>query len=557
MNSLVKKMLVFLMVMAVVGVAGWFARKAYKHHTEHREVARATEYLDKKDVRNAALCLQRALQINPMSVEASKGMADLLDSAGVASALGWRVRVAQLQPANMTNRLLWAQTAIKLKDFSSASNAFAGLDDKSKSWALYYKLSGAMAWSLGKGADADRDYRKALTLEPTNMAIILNLDTMGLSSSNKEVAAAARRSLESVATNSEYRMVALRELALDSITRKEYSKAAGYSSEIIHDPAATVMDKVEYLQLLRSSDSPNYAAWLGTMKQNATTSPEVAFALGKWMARADNSATALHWLQTLPVTVQTNQPVPLVMADCFIEDKNWKGLIAMVDKQDWGDANCFRLALTALGERSLQQDAAAQLTWHKALRASSHKLDRMSRLAQVTAQWKWDAENTEVLNEISTEFPKEKWAAELLMNKFYAEGNTKGLADLIAKIYESDSSNPKLKNNMASISLLRKAKLEEAHRLAREAYDSETNNPFFASTYAYSLLLQNKQADAVKIFNSVDPKYLKIPAIAAYYGVVQAQSGHKDAAKAPLELAATAKLLPEEREIVRQAQARL
>jgi hypothetical protein len=38
---------------------------------------------------------------------------------------------------------------------------------------------------------------------------------------------------------------------------------------------------------------------------------------------------------------------------------------------------------------------------------------------------------------------------------------------------------------------------------------------------------------------------------------VQAQTGHKDVAREPLKLAEASRLLPEEKEIVRQAEARL
>ena len=87
MNILYKKMLLFLLVIFLVAVAGWYGRKAYKNATERRDVTEATRYLDKKDVRSAALCLQRALQINPMSVSASKIMADMLESANAPAAL--------------------------------------------------------------------------------------------------------------------------------------------------------------------------------------------------------------------------------------------------------------------------------------------------------------------------------------------------------------------------------------------------------------------------------------------------------------------------------------
>ena len=557
MNSLIKKALIFLLVMAAVAAAGWYGRKAYKHATERRAVAEAGHYLEKRDVRNAALCLQRALQVNPVSVPACEMMADMLESAGVPAALDWRVRAAQLEPNNMTNRLAWAQTAIKLGELKSASAALSGVDGKTKTSATYHKLAGALAWGLKERDEAGKEYREALRLEPDNQAIVLNLDTIGLTSSNSETANAARASLERVATNSEFRLVALRYLTADASAHKAFARAINYSTEIVGGTNVTIGDKIDHLQLLRLGDSPNFAPWLATLKAEATSSPVEAFALGKWMVATENPTNALRWLQTLPQKIQTNQPVPLIIADCYIATKDWKGLISLAGKQDWAEADCFRLALVSLGQRSLHEEPASQATWRKALHLAEHRLDRLARLAQVTAGWNWDAENTEVLKAVIDEYPKEKWAVDQMAGKLYQTGNTRELGDLLARVYATDNSDPRLKNNLANINLLRRADLDTAYRLAHEAYDSATNNPFFTSTYAYSLLLQNKQDEAVKVFSSLKPEYLQIPSVAAYYGVVEAQSGHKDLAKAPLERAAAAKLLPEEKEIVRLAQARL
>src|SRR5882724_1864416 len=394
MNNLVKKMLVFLLVMGVVAAGGWYGRKAYKNAMERHAITEARQYLEKKDARNASLCLQRALQINPMSLPASQIMADMLDSAGMPAALGWRIHVSQLEPKNMTNRLLWAQAAVKLKDVKSATDALGGVDDKSKGSAMYLKLSGALAWSLGKSEEAEKHYREALRLEPNNLTVVMNLDTIGLASTNSQVAAAARASLEQLVTNAEYRMVGLRYLTADAATHKSYSKAMNNSAEIVRDPAATIADKIEYLQLLQLSGSANFAPWLASLRQAATNSAENAFALGKWMALAENPTNALRWLESLPPTIQTNQPVPLIIADCLVALKDWKGLGALLEKQNWAEADCFRLALVSLGQRSLQQETASQTTWHKALRLSAHRLDRLARLAQVTSNWGWDAENT-------------------------------------------------------------------------------------------------------------------------------------------------------------------
>src|SRR5208337_3510057 len=109
MSSIIRKALIFVAVMAVVACAGWFGRKAYKKAAERRLVAEARVCLEKKDYRNAALSLQRARQINPMSVQASKLTADMLEAGGLPAALSWRIRTAQLETNNMEHRLAWAQ----------------------------------------------------------------------------------------------------------------------------------------------------------------------------------------------------------------------------------------------------------------------------------------------------------------------------------------------------------------------------------------------------------------------------------------------------------------
>ena len=93
--------------------------------------------------------------------------------------------------------------------------------------------------------------------------------------------------------------------------------------------------------------------------------------------------------------------------------------------------------------------------------------------------------------------------------------------------------------------------------MAKAAYESATNNPFYISTYAYALFLQKKTDEALKVLAGLKPEEIKVPAIAAYYGAIQAQAGHKDLARPCLALAETAKLLPEEKEMVRAAKARL
>jgi len=557
MNGFLKKTLIFVFVMTLVALGGWFGRKAYQKAAEHRLIAAAGKYLEKQDSRNASLCLQRALQINPVNVTANKLMADLLEEAGIPAALNWRIRAAQLQTNNIEYRFAWARTALKMNDLPSALQALRGVDEKSRSTAEFYKLAGSLAWNIRDLPAAEKEFSKALQLEPTNEAVILNLATVRLVSTNSAVADHARQSLQAIPANSPLHLTALRYLAADAVAHKSFEKALAYSQQVISDPKATYLDKLTHLQMLHVSGNPGFNSWETALEADATHSQYHAYALAHWMQMEESPAAALSWLQKLPADLQTNLPVPLAITDCQIALKDWSGVLATVERQDWGELDYYRLTLESLADRSLGKNINAENAWQRAFLSSAHRLDCLSRLNQLTASWQWIAERREVLQEIVSEFPKEIWAGEQLIALFYTDGKTQALADLLDRLQSANPSNIALKNNLATVLLLLKSDLGRAHRLALESYNSSPDNPFFACTYAYSLLLQSKPDAAVKILGSMKAEDLKNPSIAAYYGVVEADAGRKNDARAPLKLAQTARLLPEELELVRQAQARL
>ncbi len=156
------------------------------------------------------------------------------------------------------------------------------------------------------------------------------------------------------------------------------------------------------------------------------------------MDSTEGATNTLRWLQSLPPAIQTNPPVPLVVTDCQIALKDWTGLLAAVEKRDWGERDTYRLALESLARRSLGQDVAAQTSWRQALRQCSGRLDRLTRLAQVTGLWGWKLEKTETLRQITREFPKEKWAVDQLIADLYLAGNTIELGEVLSKACEVD-----------------------------------------------------------------------------------------------------------------------
>jgi len=61
----------------------------------------------------------------------------------------------------------------------------------------------------------------------------------------------------------------------------------------------------------------------------------------------------------------------------------------------------------------------------------------------------------------------------------------------------------------------------------------------------------------LKVMNGLSDSQLRDPSLAAYYGVVLAAAGDRARAREFLKLAASAKLLPEEKQLVTKAESAL
>lgn len=557
MNYFLKKALIFLLVMTAVAACCWVGRKAYKKSMEHHLIAQAHQYLAKKDLRGTTLCLQRVMQIDPFNIEGCRMIGDLLESQGSPAALSWRVRLAKLQTDNVTNRLLWAETALKIQDFRSAATALDGVDSATKQTAAYYKMAGALAWGLHQPALAEKQYANALRLEPTNQIVAINYATVRLGSTNAAEVQAARVSLEQMTANPTLRLVALRYLTLDAAEHHELGRAVGYSLLIVNDPSASFDDKVKHLDLLRAAQNDQYSSWFKTLTKSADSSPADAYILGNWIKKSQNPEAALNWLQALPRPIQTNQPIPLLITECQIGLKRWSDLHEYLRQQSWGDVDFYRLAADSLALRSLGEATASQNAWQKSLLLAAHEPRRLTQLAEASSVWGWMPERTEVLQQIVDEFPLDKWAVKQLALQWYAAGETAKLQEMLVRLEAADPTDVQIENDLANVLMLRKTNLDKAYRLSKAAYESSAEDPFIVSTYAYSLTLQGKPDEALKLLGGLKPEYLQIPSVAAYYGVIQAEAGHKDLARPYLDRANAGKLLPEESKMVQLARANL
>ena len=110
-----------------------------------------------------------------------------------------------------------------------------------------------------------------------------------------------------------------------------------------------------------------------------------------------------------------------------------------------------------------------------------------------------------------------------------------------------------MKNNLAMTALLLDAQELKPYDLAREVYQKSPTNASYVSTYAFSLYLQGKNAEALKVMQTLKPQQLQNPSIAGYYGLILKATGDRARARTYLDWAAKAQLLPEEKKLFDQA----
>jgi predicted Zn-dependent protease len=199
--------------------------------------------------------------------------------------------------------------------------------------------------------------------------------------------------------------------------------------------------------------------------------------------------------------------------------------------------------------------AAARGEWELALKAANGQKEPLAMLLRLAAAWQWQSEGEEILWTIVNRYPAEKWAFQALNQVLFVGGRTRPLMMLYTQELKRSPSDLSMKNNLAVTALLLEANELKPHDLAREVYQKEPTNSYYASTYAFSLNRLGKNAEALKVMQSLNAKELEDPSVAGYYGLILKAAGDSAKARAYLEKSAKAPCLPEERKLFDLAQA--
>ena len=550
------KKAIFASVMVAVGcLALWlWGRPAYRRHQETRAVDQANKYLAKGDFRNASLSARRALQVNPLNLEACRIMANLAERSRSPYVLDWWRRIVEAAPT-VQNKLMLASAALRSQGppYPLAAQTIEELKDSAANIAAYHALSAELALRLKQTADAIAQFEQATRLEPTNELHQLNLAVLQLQSTEAGIPAAARATLERLRASTNVGAVALRWLVAESLGRDDFSTAEQSSRRLLADPRAVADDRLQHLTILRRSQSPAFNDYLSTLQRNATTNAAEVYAISAWMIGHGLADEALAWLTACPAKLRAEQPVPLALVDCFLARKDWRGLDTSLQEQKWGDLEFLRFAFLSRAAAELNQKLAAEGRWRTAIRSAGERLGPLTALLALATNWGQQQAREDLLWQIAQRFPRDRWALRELERAYMTAGNTVGLNKVYSTMASYAPQNFVAQNNLAATSLLLKLNLPRAHELARELFAKHPDQAIVASTYAFSLYLQGRTKEGLAVLNKLKPEALETPAVALYYGLLLGSSGETNKAGKYLGIAQKTNLLPEEKALLAEA----
>jgi Flp pilus assembly protein TadD len=553
-----RKMFIAVLCCVAVLLSGYAGYRGYRVWKVKHLMSVGREFLQRSDFRNAALSAQEVLRSDPRNLDATRVMFQLAEASHSSGALVWASKVVELAPNSAQDRLALVRTALTLHDYATASNALEEVAPADRDTAAYHNIAGMVAASTGQPDQAEKHFLEVSRLDPQDPYPRLSLAVLRMHRTNTVELEEGRATLQRLAsdpTNSDLRCKALRELTLDAMGHGHADQGLALSKKLIQETNSAFSDRILRLEVLLETRNTNFRPTLASYQREAATNQGGIYELAKWEMAKTSPGEALTWLRSLPIATQTNQPATLLAAECYVDLKDWNGLSTWLEKQHWAELEFLRYAYMSRALRGQELTTTSKTEWEKALKSANAQKQSLIMLLRLDAQWSWVNEGEDLLWTIVNRYPEEKWARRALTRSLLDSGQTRSLLQLFSQELKRSPSDLAAMNNLAMVALLLDANEVKPHELAQEVYQKVPTNAAFAATYAFSLYLEKKNDEALKVMQQLKPQDLEIPSVAGYYGLILKATGSGEKAKVYLNWTSKTRLLPEEQKLFAQARA--
>lgn len=505
--------------------------------------------LERADFSSALAFAESAIRDQGEDIGACRLMADVEDALMLPSALNWRLRLTQLEPANVSTYLSWADTALKLGNAELALKALNSAPKERIARADWNDLLGKTELALGQVGAAEASFSAAVQLAPTNSAYKVDLSSARLQSGDPSREAQALAQLDEATQTGTGDIAALRVLLNDALNRNDLGRARVYGGKIETRQDATFDDSLLALEARSRAGAAD--EMIERIKQRAAARPRDAVTFAYWLIGHGRASDAAAWLRDRYQLASAPVDLQIAYADALMAEGKWSEIETELRDQQWSDSEYLRLASIA---RALRAREAPEFTAAWALARKAARMDQASsfRLGVIVLSWGWKQEACDLFWRSAETAPA--WRSQalwLLWQIALSERDTNGLLRVASNQYKDEPEDIRYKNNCAFYLLLLNLDITRARQLAEECWRQSPLQANVASTYAFALYRAEKFEAGVQVLQRLSDEELTRPNIALYYALLLNAAGQKDKARHYLGFVQkTDRLLPEEFDLV-------
>jgi hypothetical protein len=321
----------------------------------------------------------------------------------------------------------------------------------------------------------------------------------------------------------------------------------------------TFGDYLLCLNFYRKLDEKKFRRLLEKVKPFAARDPSDLASLIDWMNENGLAGEVVKWIDKLPAMRVSSPPASISVADAYATVRNWSRLKHWTRTGHWGDADYVRLAYAAIAERHLRPGNTSEFetTWRSAAGLAADNAERQVTLARLATKWQLPTQAEELWVRVEGNPTTRREALDNLRELYRAKDETTQLYAVLERLHESSPNEAPITADLARLGLNIGENVERSHQFAKEAYDRAPNDVNCALTYAYSLQLLGRNAEAVSIIESLPSEQLHEVHAAVYVALILAQGSGLGEAKDYVAAAENGKLYPEEKNILQEAKAKL
>ncbi|HET9417901.1 MAG TPA: tetratricopeptide repeat protein [Chthoniobacterales bacterium] len=542
--------------------------KAYNHWRQNRLLQRANTLLNeaaskeiatatrKNDLEQAMRIGKEVLRLRPDSLSAYYVLAEAAEKSNLEETVGWRAQIARLLPHDLDSQLNLASAALRFGQLDLARKALEKVPAVDRDRAPFHVVAGWLARAEGNVSEQEHQFAAAVKKEPGNDLYQFNLAVLRIRSPDPDKRADARATLERLSKTTGFRAGALRALLNDAVERSDFAAADSIAQQLQMIQQVTFNDYLLCLNFYRKLDDKKFGALLQKVKAFAAHDPSEVALLMSWMNTNGLAAEVLEWLDKLPSEISTHPPVAITVAEAFAAAKNWSRLKRWTRTGSWKDADYLRLAYQALAARQSRQsggEAEFNSLWRSAEREADEQPEYQAQLARLATKWNLTIEADALWSRVAVTPPLRREALNALYHIYRENNELAKIYDVLQRLHQTSPNEPAITANLARLGMNLDQNTDQAHRLAREAYERAPEDTNCAVTYAYSLYGMGRTSDAIEVLKKLPPEQLHDPHAAVYVAAMLLDENQPDAAGEYIQAAAHSRLYVEEKSLLEEA----